>query len=178
MNKIMSSSAQFWATKHFMTPTAKHQGDLGRDGGNHLATKPENPETLEKPHPDGKKNPPTESQRKSESPHEAINNHQSFVESNYHPLRCSSVMNLFWGFSRPQHLVSLCFALGPQNQFVRLRDPTKSGHRSSPNPSPAPTILPNSKLLALPQNSCWQLLTPTATSDSICFPLVCSVRCC
>jgi len=39
MNKIMSSSAEFWATKHFMTPTAKHQGDWARPTGNPWKTR-------------------------------------------------------------------------------------------------------------------------------------------
>lgn len=33
MNKVMSSSVEFWATKHFMTPTAKHQGDWAKPTG-------------------------------------------------------------------------------------------------------------------------------------------------
>lgn len=153
----MSSSAQFWATKHFMTPTAKHQGDLGRAGGNHPATKPENQETQENPE---QKNPPTESQRKSESPHEAINNHQSFVESNYHPLRCSSVMNLFWGFSRPQHLVSLCFALGPPK--TRFCDCVT---RRSQDLGAPPTVLPPHSKLQAPAPA---TKLPLATFNSEC----------
>jgi len=94
-----------------------------------------------------------EDEDESESPHEAINNQESFVESNYHPLRCSSVMNLFWGFSSTAFSFITLLAL-PR---MRLRDPAMTPTNPNLPLSPLPT----------PSQSLDQVLIPSAFSAKV-----------
>lgn len=86
-----------------MTLTAKRHGENFNGRQELPAGNQHNPHTVAHTH----------KQTESESPHEAINNQESFVESNYHPLRCSSVMNLFWGFllATAFSFITFCFVL-------------------------------------------------------------------